>query len=348
MLNKIQSRWLTLAGLLVSGALGAAAEAPAGRDTLIYNDGDQLLGRLVEQTGETIVFKSERFGELRVPAAQAQVLAAKLAAPVANAERKAEPKAVAKPAKPTEPAEEEPGPVWEKFSPLALTAAVREFFGPWHGRFAFSTETVTDSKDRANTLVEAKLQRKWTKDEVQVNGRFDYNQTNSATTTDTVKGDALWRHDFPQKVFSQYRPTLEWNRASFKNGKPSDYVLLQQEVGAGVNVYNASNRKVRLGVSENLFDVWTVVEPDTHTSRAVESAFVETEWKLPWRMALTQRGVWYYSRTNERDGWESKVELNKKLTETLSAGVRHEIRRDSPDERVQDYTKLKLLLGLDF
>ena len=91
------------------------------------------------------------------------------------------------------------------------------------------------------------------------------------------------------------------------------------------------------------------IEPPTaHTARTAESAFVETELRLPWGLLLTDRGVYYYSRSSRRDGWENRVELTKKFTETLSTAIRHELRRGSPDGRAQDYDRLKLLLGLDF
>ena len=77
------------------------------------------------------------------------------------------------------------------------------------------------------------------------------------------------------------------------------------------------------------------------------SGFEEAEITLPWRMAITQRGVWY-PVANQADGWENRLELNKKLTETLSTSLRHEIRRNNPDGSAQDYTRLKLLFGLDF
>ena len=64
-------------------------------------------------------------------------------------------------------------------------------------------------------------------------------------------------------------------------------------------------------------------------------------------MGLVQRGVWYPVK-DLPDGWENRVELNKKLTETLSTSVRHEMRRNNPDGSAQDYTRLKLLLGFDF
>jgi hypothetical protein len=64
-------------------------------------------------------------------------------------------------------------------------------------------------------------------------------------------------------------------------------------------------------------------------------------------MSVAQRGVWYPVRAQE-DGWENRIELNKKLTETLSTSVRHEIRRNIPDGTAQDFTRLKVLFGLDF
>ena len=63
---------------------------------------------------------------------------------------------------------------------------------------------------------------------------------------------------------------------------------------------------------------------------------------------LTERGVYYYSFSSRNDGWENRIELTKKFTETFSTAIRHEIRRGSPDGTAQDYTRLKLLLGLDF
>ena len=129
---------------------------------------------------------------------------------------------------------------------------------------------------------------------------------------------------------------------------PNDYVQFQQEIGAGVSILPLHRRKVRVGLSENRFDVWTTTPGGMHTSRTVESAFLETELVLPWRMSLAQRGVYYYSFASATDGWENRIELSKKFTETLSTSIRQEIRRYNPDGTTQDYTRLKLLFGLDF
>ena len=366
MFGKKRGRWRLVAGWLLGAAAWAVAAEVNAPDTLVYKDGDRVQGRLVSREGGVIVFISERFGELRVAAADAAVEAAgkpaavqpttpAATAPAAPAATPAVagasaglPAADAK-KKPVVDHEEEepPGSLWERFSPRALTARVRGFFGPWHGRLALSTEVVSDTTDRNNSAVDATLRRKWERDEVSFNGRFDYSETNQVATTDVVKGAALWRHDFNKKQFAQYRPTLEWNRASKRVGQPNDYVLLQQEIGVGFNVIGAPGKKLRTGVSENLFDLWNTAPLSNHSSRGVPSGFEEVEWALPWRMALTQRGVWYPVRDRD-DGWENKIELNKKLTETLSTSVRHEIRRNNPDGSAQDFSRLKLLFGLDF
>jgi len=79
-------------------------------------------------------------------------------------------------------------------------------------------------------------------------------------------------------------------------------------------------------VSENLFDTWNTAPASQHISRGVVSTFEETEFSMPWRITFSQRGVWYPVQHQE-DGWENRIELNKKLTETLSTSLRHEIRR---------------------
>ena len=350
-------RWRMAGRVSAALAFGLAASwaaepAPNPRDTLVYKDGDRLHGKMVEQTADTIVFKSERFGELRVPVANAVVIKADKpaaapakTAPVAAPATAPSAKAVAKSTE--DHAAEERLSLWDRFSPALLTARVRNIFGPWHGKLAFSAEVVSDVAERENSSWEATLSRKWKADYLQLSARYDYAETNEVPTTDMTKASGQWRHEFNKQLFVQYRPTGEWNRASKRKGVPNDYVLVQQELGVGYHLLTRPGRKVRAGISENRFDIWNSAPPAEHTARDVQSLFEEVELTLPWRMALTQRGVWYPVR-DQQDGWENRVELNKKLTETLSTAVRHEIRRDNPDGSAQDYTRLKLLFGLDF
>lgn len=340
-------------GLAGTGPGRAAGAVAPTRDVLVYPDGDRVQGRLIERTGDTLVFQSDRFGLLRVPAAGAEVVpAAKTAGstPVPKAVA-ATPAASASAAAPaaangekTEKAEE----AGAKASLARLAARLQAGFEPWTGRFSFSTEVVTDTANRSNLSAELQLQRKWPTNEVQLKGRYDFNQTDGRTTTDMLKADGQWRHDFRGHGFALYRPGLEWSRASFRAGVPSDYLLLQQEIGAGLNVYASEKAKVRTGVSENLFDVWSIFPGAAHNSRTSESAFMENELKLPWSLLVTQRGVYYFSFASANEGWENRIELTKKFTKTLSTAIRQEVRRGSPDGTAQDYTRLKLLFGVDF
>jgi hypothetical protein len=341
-------RWLLVSCLC--WGVGVRAQSPADdadntRDALVYKDGDRVHGHVVSESTDIIVFKSDRFGELRVRPDEVviikadksasgqtkQVVALGIRSPVNSAERR----------------EQEKVSIWDRFSPAVLTARVRNFFGPWHGRLAFSDEVVTDTAHRNDIAVEAKLKRTLEKDVVELTSRYDYDRTDDVKTTDMLKSTGSWRHDFNRMQFGQYRPTLEWNRANHRANGSNAYVLLQQELGFGLNLLSSPARKLRVGVSENMFDTWSQGPTGGHSSRAVESIFDEAEFALPWRMALVQRGVWYPVVHNS-DGWEDQIELNKKLTETLSVAIRHEIRRHNPDGASQDYTRLKLLLGLDF
>jgi hypothetical protein len=336
---------------MVSSPLRAALVTPNPRDTLVYKDGDRVQGKWVSTADDVIVFQSDRFGELRVSAGHAVVIKAEKPEvatatpkpPVLPANQKERKQTAAA----AERREEERLTIWDQFSPSVLTAKVRDYFGPWHGRLTFSAEVVSDVAERNNSSYEAQVKRKWESDEVQLNLRYDYSETNDLATTDLLKGAGQWRHEFTKTLFGHYRPSTEWNRASRLRGVPNDYVLLQQELGIGYHVLTRPSRKLRLGVSQNLFDTWNTNPVPDHSTRGVISSFEETDLTLPWRMTLAQRGVWYPSG-DMADGWENRIELIKKLTETLSTSVRHEIRRNNPDGSAQDYTRLKLLFGLDF
>ena len=347
--------WLFACGLVGSAVL-RAADPVENREVLVYADGDRVRGKLVERSDGVLIFQSEKFGLLRVPVSEATVekgdRSAVVKAPGSAAAAKpavaAAEKAGEDGAKP-ENGEKEPTGGWAQFSPYALTQAVREFFGPWHGRIAFSTEIANDVTDRTNTTAEVRLKRKWSNDEVEGIARYDFAQSAEVTTKDVARLSGSWRRDFPRKFFGVYRPTLEWNRASKRpNGVFADYFLVQQEIGAGLNVLASKERKLRVGVSENFFDVWVTAPESDRTSETSASTFAEMEWSLPWRIQLTERGVWYPPFKNKLNGWENRIELNKKLTETLSVALRHETRQNNPDERVRDYSMLRMLVGLDF
>ena len=216
--------WLFACGLVGSAVL-IAADPVENREVLIYADGDRVRGKLVERSDGVLIFQSEKFGLLRVPVSEATVekgdRSAVVKAPGSAAAAKpalaAAEKAGEDGAKP-ENGEKEPTGGWAQFSPYALTQAVREFFGPWHGRIAFSTEIANDVTDRTNTTAEVRLKRKWSNDELEGIARYDFAQSAEVTTKDVARLSGSWRRDFPRKFFGVYRPTLEWNWASNRRG----------------------------------------------------------------------------------------------------------------------------------
>src|SRR4051794_23957603 len=124
--------WILLVcAWIAAAALHGTESATTARDTLAYKDGDRVQGKLVERTADTLVFKSDRFGELRVPIAGAGVTPgdkpSEPPAKVVVANGIQPPKATARAA--AERAEAERISVWDRFSPSVLTAKVRNFFG---------------------------------------------------------------------------------------------------------------------------------------------------------------------------------------------------------------------------
>ncbi len=319
-----------------TATMAGATEPTSNYDVLIYKDGDRVRGHLKERSATEIVFQSERFGRLVVSVKEAKVL-------LANGETDTMAEARAR-------SEEAVGPFTMRslLSVRALNAELQHFFGPWRGRFTVSTQVQTGPTDSTSEMAEVHLKRRWKEDTVQFAARYDYGKSGQVVTSDMLKAEVAWRHDFRTRLFTVYSPTLEMNRAYVDDGLPADYVLAQQEIGVGYNVLVSTERNLRVGVSENLFDQWRIVAPDSHTSKTSESAFLEADMALPWQMTVSERGVWYPPFTSSRNGWENRLELDKKLSETFTVGLRHEVRYNNPSVRVQDYTLLKILMGIDF
>jgi len=133
-----------------------------------------------------------------------------------------------------------------------------------------------------------------------------------------------------------------------RKGIPTDYILLQSEVGLGVNRLKRTQGQVSVGLSDNLFDVWVTAPDSPHTSRSVPSVFAKAEWELPWNLTLNNRGVVYYARSNRHTGFVNMLTLEKRLTAQLSVGARYEVRRNNPDVRISDFNLLQRYLGLEY
>ncbi len=337
---------IILVAALLSPLLHAA---PPANDTLVYKDGDRILGRLVSDDGKTIVFRSNRFGELSVPHNQADIIIGGLPPPVSQplAAVPPPPTAAATSSPATAENKGETDRTQERLMIDRLSTTLRHYFGPWHGRIAFSSTVVNSTDSTQSEVLEGKMERKWVGDELRFEGRYEFSATNEETNTDITKGSAYWRHDLSRRWFTLVHPSAEWNRNYTYNNVEADYILLQDEVGGGITIWDRPGKKLRLGVAHNFYDVWSTTTSG-HLSRNIESLFVEAEFALPWSMKLTERGIRYISFLGGTSGWESQLELSKKFSENLMLALRHEARYNQPDIRVEDYASWHLLLGLDF
>jgi len=341
---------LPAALIAAEGINPTSDHAAAPSHVLVFPDGDRVRGQLIGRDGEFLVFQSQRFGEIVVPSEGVRI---ETPPPAPKAvETSPELDSVSEPDLEAAPAPEDAiemrdraRPSWA--SPAALAMALGDFLGAWKGRFSVSSSVVTKTREQRDVALALRVQREWEETEAQLDFRYDLRKTDGITNRDILKSDGLLRHKLNERYFAHYRPSAEWNRNFEIGGAPADYVLLQQEIGVGVNLLNLEQRALRLGVAENVFSLWTL--PDsTNDHRHNQSLFGEVEFELPWRISIGDRYIWFSSLSEGEQGWENRLELTKKFSDALSLGLRQESRHNNPDTRVEDFSLWRLLVGLDF
>lgn len=345
-MSPFRSGLLALPLLLLVGSVSAAT--PPAPAVLVYRDGDRTAGRLIEHKGGTIVFESVRFGRITVAESEAEIVAASPVPSGASASAVSPPPAgppasTSAAEKPEHAAHSE-----QRAAMNRLDHSLRKIFGPWHGRLAVSTELVQGDNERRGELAELRFGRKWARDELRLETRYEFRSTDSRTDTDLLKSSAAWRHHLSPRWFVLAHPRLEWNSHYVKDARTVRYLLLQQEVGAGAFLINSKKGKLSVGLSGNQYDLWVLSEPQGHFAKFAPSAFIEAELNLRWGVRLTERGVRYFSFHGGDTGWESEFELGKRLTETLTLALHHDVRFNDPDFRLQDNATWRMLLGFDF
>ena len=179
----------------------------------------------------------------------------------------------------------------------------------------FSSEVVTDIAKRNNSSYEAFVRRKWTEDELQLNARFDYNETNDIATTDLVKVSGQWRRDFGRcSSCSIARPPSGTGRAA-SAASPTTTCSCSR---SWVRATRCSPRAARCasGCRKPVRHVEQFVDARPQFARLAgvvrgdgnHAAVAHDD--LATGVAVPRRG---------RDRWlGNRFDLNKKLTETLS------------------------------
>ncbi|HVU31960.1 MAG TPA: hypothetical protein VHE61_00900 [Opitutaceae bacterium] len=329
-------------------ALSSALGAPGGPSILVYQNGDRAQGKVLRMDATSIVFFADHFGKIEIPRADATVTPVPAVASGNTSTGAAPPPAPASPvaASPSPPKSTPPAEA-EAHSIANVTAAVRQFFGNWHGRISASSEVLSDTAAHDIYALDGHFTRKWTQDSIDLSGHYDYVRTDGIVAIDLARVAADTQHDFNRHYYARYRPSVEWSHVGAPDNINNHYVLSQQDAGIGYRVLTRPGRTFSFGVAGDLFDVWNTAPSPNHNSKVAESIFDESSLALPWRMTISQQSVWY-PIANKRDGWEYHLDLSKKLTETFTVSARQEARRRNPDGSAPDYSRLKFLLGIDF
>ncbi|CAM2775158.1 hypothetical protein [Rariglobus hedericola] len=326
--------------LLVAGVSTVlAATLPGARaDTLVFkNNGDRLKGTMVAEEGDVLVFDTERFGVMRIPRGNVTLEREDTVQVQAAAEENASAGNVVRADASADVAQlamaSKPDPASKKI--------------PWHVRLAFSTELIEDTTNKAEWIFELRAERKWARDELRFEPRYEYKSENGRATSDLLKLKNYYRHDIGRWWFVQYLPYYELNRQFTYQGLPLDYQYLRNELGAGIRVIDRPGSILRVGAAESFYNI-DLLNYDASLSLRSESVFVEAELDFPWRVSIRDRGqILWYSNGDEQ-GIGNELEITKHLNDFWWIGVRHEYRVNAPELQGGDLSKLKVFLGVDF
>lgn len=341
--------------MLAAGLFGALALAlsTVRADSLLFKaNNDRLKGRLLAEEGDVLVFDTERFGVMRVPRAEVTLTREDVAAAVDGAP-------VPETSAPTVVTAEGPSHPPADHAAMADPSADAAQLvmasqheptakrSPWRMHVAFSLELIHDASDKAEWIFELRAERKWARDELRFEPRYEYKSDNDRTTSDLLKLKTYYRHDFGRWWFAQYLPYYELNRQFSVQGVPLDYQYVRNEFGGGIRVIDRPGSILRIGVAESFYNIYLLDYPIDISLRS-ESVFMEAELDLPWRVSLRNRGqvLWYSDGGGQGIG--NELEVTKHLNDFWWIGVRHEYRVNAPELQGDDLSKLRVFLGVDF
>jgi RNase P/RNase MRP subunit p29 len=331
-------RYLMLAAAWV--AAWSAAPGASRADSLTFkSNGDRLKGTVVAEEGNVVVFESERFGVLRVPRGEVTFEKDDMAA--------AQEVASVNPPTPDGSAVMADGSADAAQLAMVSAEAPASRGTPWHMHLAFSTELIRDTADKSEWIFELRAERKWERDELRFEPRYEYKSENGRSTSDLLKLKTYYRHDIGRWWFVQYLPYYELNRQFTFQGVPLDYQYLRNELGGGIRVIDRPGSILRVGVSESFYNI-DFLDYSAHLSLRGESVFVEADLELPWRVSIRDRGqvLWYSNGAGRGIG--NELEITKHLSDVWWIGIRHEYRVNAPELQGGDLSKLKVFLGVDF
>ncbi len=297
---------------VLSGAGGKAGPAPT---RFLLKNGDAISGVVVEQDKQTVVIRSTIFGEITIPRSSILPAPATPAAPAGGADSKST--AVA--ATPT--AASVPAQALAKPEPL-----------PWRTKleFGFGTENGRNDADRYSVL--AQTERTINANSYLIVGKASYSKQNKVTTTDRTEALFRWRHNFPNRTFSQTQTNYYRDRITGID------VNIDQNAGVGYRVVDGERYTLNIGTGLTA-QYRQAADVETGTG-ALGEVFQDQSFVFNDVTKLSQNLTVQYwpsspdTTTALRTGednlkWRFGTTLTGKLSEHLSLNLRYEYDYDS-------------------
>ena len=303
------THWWIVIGLSLVGFRGlAAADAPRNTHKLELANGEVLVGELMSDDEAVIVFRSQTWGELRVPkgGTHLTVIAAASA----------------------EPASQAPG--WVKVQPAASSVSATPSSGPVAVKSAqpevkwkksleagYNYQSRGSLVSTTSTYVRAELSRTTPTGLVSLDGRYLYGEQNSARNTDKldlnfklreqfrgrldIRNDLSYGYDYLKELSHEFQDTLGVTYTAFKT--PRIYYM----IGPGFAVQYAEPKLGDKGV-KYLGDV-------SH----------EFFWQIIDRVSFKNTASYLFSPEDIQD-YRLRVNsvLSGQITENVSVNLRYE------------------------
>jgi len=326
--------------LLLAVLPAGLGHAEGSADTVyVFRNGDRIHGQVIGREEGVLLVRTAHFGVQRISIAD---LESPNLIPVTDTGSNPMDKSSSARVAPGLSASAAPASGWH-----AALERLRRPLRFWHVGLNIALEAKQEDIQRSSILVELKATHEFAADEVHGTASYERVHEDEKLTTDLAKAEFYWRHNLNPKWFTVYLSNMEWNRHYLFRDIPVKYLLAQQETGFGRTFLRNDRMKLRAGVAENFLNLW-VLTPRGQASTTIESAFVESDLQLPFRMQLTERISYYYAIRNGEQGEKSEFELTKELSAHFKVRLRHEFRRNLPLSNVNNINLWRLVFGLEY
>lgn len=316
-MRALTSRCFLAAGLLLAGApvLGAAEAVVTNTHRLALANGEVLVGVLVAEEESAIVFRSQTWGEVRVPKAgtNLSVIAAESAEPVAQAPGwvKAQPVT-------TDSAAPAGAPVNAPGN-AAIPAAAPESRAKWRRSLeaGYTYQSTGNLVSTHSTYVRAEITRETKTGLAGLEGRYLYGEQNSVRNTD--KAEAAFRIREKIKDRLNVRNSFSY---SFDNLKDLSNQF-EEVLGLSYEVFNTP--KLRYAIGPGLAVQYSEPALGQDGFKYLGDVSHEFKWQIVPRVSISNiSSVLFRPDQLEDHRFRSNSVLSGQITESVSVNLRYE------------------------